>query len=75
MTNQEIIFSFESSADAARAGIDMNKADPSLRYIQVRATIIVTWHANIFVAAQTVTERSIKYTITTWDDVKNAHRR
>ena len=38
----EVIFSFESSSDAARAGMLMNKADPSLRYVQMRSTVCVT---------------------------------
>ncbi|SQB40216.1 Uncharacterised protein [Citrobacter koseri] len=46
----EVIFSFENSSDAARAGMLMNKADPSLRYVHIRATVCVTWHANIIAA-------------------------
>ncbi|HEM8625347.1 TPA: hypothetical protein U2Q57_000004 [Citrobacter farmeri] len=37
----EVIFSFESSSEAARAGMLMNKADPSLRYVQMRSTVCV----------------------------------
>ncbi|HCL5922591.1 hypothetical protein I5503_02880 [Citrobacter amalonaticus] len=59
----EVIFSFESSSDAARAGMLMNKADPSLRYVQMRATVCVTWHANI------------PCTFQYWNDIKNSHRR
>lgn len=29
----EVIFSFDSSCDAVRAGILMNQVDPSLRYV------------------------------------------
>ncbi len=43
----EVIFSFDKSSDAARAGREMNKADPSLRYVQMRTTVCVIWHANI----------------------------
>lgn len=75
MDHKEIILSFDNPSDAARAGIDMQKADPSLRYIQTKATIIVTWHANIIVAAQAVEDRGIPFTMLTLDEIKNAHRR
>ncbi|EPQ0972511.1 hypothetical protein NNU90_002694 [Citrobacter farmeri] len=71
----EVIFSFESSSDAARAGMLMNKADPSLRYVQMRSTVCITWHANIIAATQTVMDANIPCTFQYWNDIKNSHRR
>lgn len=71
----EVIFSFDNSSDAARAGILMNKADPSLRYTQMRATVCVLWHANIIVATQAVFDAGIPCTFQYWNDIKNSHRR
>ena len=71
----EVIFSFESSSDAASAGMLMKKADPSLRYVQMRATVCVTWHANIIAATQAVLDANIPCTFQYWNDIKNSHRR
>lgn len=71
----EVIFSFDNSQDATRAGILMNKADPSLRYVQMRTTVCVTWHANIVAATQAVLDASIPHTFQYWNDIKNSHRR
>ncbi|PJR48003.1 hypothetical protein CWM58_25130 [Klebsiella sp. H-Nf2] len=71
----EVIFCFDSSSDAARAGILMNKADPSLRYTQMRATLVVLWHANIIAATQAVFDANIPCTFQYWNDIKNSHRR
>ncbi|MEB8217825.1 hypothetical protein NGI06_06270 [Citrobacter braakii] len=71
----EVIFSFDSSQDAARAGMLMNKADPSLRYMQMRATVCVLWHANIFAATQAVLDANIPCTFQYWNDIKNTQRR
>ncbi|HDZ0569281.1 hypothetical protein FMJ40_25150 [Klebsiella variicola] len=71
----EVIFSFDSSSDAVRAGILMNRADPSLRYVHIRTTICVTWHANIVAAAQAVFDAGIPCTFQYWNDIKNSHRR
>lgn len=71
----EVVFSFESSSDAARAGILMNKADPSLRYMQMRTTLVVLWHANIIAATQAVFDANIPCTFQYWNDIKNSHCR
>ncbi|GKL11220.1 TPA: hypothetical protein ACNU87_002575 [Klebsiella variicola] len=71
----EVVFSFESSSDAARAGILMNNADPSLRYTQMRTTLVVLWHANIIAATQAVLDANIPCTFQYWNDIKNSHRR
>lgn len=71
----EVIFSFENSSDAARAGMLMNKADPSLRYVQMRSTVCVIWHANIIAATQAVMDANIPCTFQYWNDIKNSHRR
>lgn len=71
----EVIFSFDSPQDAAHAAILMNKADPSLRYMQMRATVCVTWHANIIAATQAVLDANIPCTFQYWNDIKNSHRR
>ncbi|GAB80510.1 hypothetical protein [Shimwellia blattae] len=71
----EVIFSFDSSQDAARAGILMNQADPSLRYVHMRATICVIWHADIIAATQAVLDANIRCTFQYWNDIKNSHRR
>lgn len=71
----EVVFSFESSSDAARAGILMNNADPSLRYTQMRTTLVVLWHANIIAATQAVFDANIPCTFQYWNDIKNSHRR
>lgn len=71
----EVIFSFENSSDAACAGILMNKADPSLRYTQMRTTVCVLWHANIIAATQAVLDAGIPCSFQYWSDIKNSHRR
>ena len=71
----EVIFSFENSQDAVRAGMLMNKADPSLRYLQTRATVCVLWSANIIAATQEVLDAGIPCTFQYWNDIKNSHRR
>lgn len=71
----EVIFSFENSQDAARVGMLMNKADPSLRYFQTRAAVFVIWHANIFAATQAVMDAGIPCSFEYWNDIKNSHRR
>lgn len=65
MKNQNlVIISFNSPADAARAGIDMSKGDPSIRYEQKLATLFVTWHSNIIAAMMEVDERGLTYSMT-----------
>ncbi|EAN4073483.1 hypothetical protein P1J85_002340 [Salmonella enterica] len=71
----EVIFSFDNSSDAARAGILMNQVDPSLRYTQMRTTVCVLWHANIIAATQAVLDAGIPCTFQYWNDIKNSHRR
>ncbi|GKL29370.1 hypothetical protein NUKP55_11020 [Klebsiella variicola] len=71
----EVIFCFDSSSDAVRAGILMNKADPSLRYTQMRTTLVVLWHANIIAATQAVFDANIPCIFQYWNDIKNSHRR
>lgn len=72
---KEIIFSFEKTSDAVQAGILMKKADPSIRYSQTRATVFVTWHANIFAASKAVLDAGIKFTPEYWEDIKNSTNR
>ncbi|HFK3783194.1 MULTISPECIES: hypothetical protein [Klebsiella] len=71
----EVIFSFDNSSDAVRAGKEMNKVDPSLRYMQMRTTVCVIWHANIIAATQAVLDAGIPCTFQYWNDIKNSHRR
>lgn len=71
----EVIFSFDNSSDAARAGILMNQVDPSLRYTQMRTTVCVLWHTNIIAATQAVLGADIPCTFQYWNDIKNSHRR
>lgn len=71
----EVIFSFDSPQDAARAGILMNQVDPSLRYTQMRTTVCVLWHANIIAATQAVMDANIPCTFQYWNDIKNSHSR
>lgn len=59
----EIIFSFDNSSDAARAGM------------QMRTTVCVIWHANIIAATQAVLDAGIPCTFQYWNDIKNSHRR
>lgn len=53
----------------------MNKVDPSLRYMQMRTTVCVIWHANIIAATQAVLDAGIPCTFQYWNDIKNSHRR
>lgn len=72
--SQEIIFTFENTDDAVHAATLMKEADPSLRYKQTRAAVFVTWHANIFAAAQAVHESGIQFSLEFWSDIKaSAH--
>lgn len=59
-----VIVSFNSSADAMRAGMDMNVGDPALRYEQKMATLFVTWHSNLIAAMAEVDARGLQYTMT-----------
>lgn len=71
----EVIFSFENTSDAERAASLMTQADPSLRYVLMRATICVIWHANIIVATQAVFDAGIPCAFQYWNDIKNSQRR
>lgn len=71
----EVIFSFENPSDAERAASLMTQADPSLRYVLMRATICVIWHANIVTATQAVFDANITCTFQYWNDIKNSQRR
>lgn len=46
-----IVFCFDSPEAAQQASEVMKAADPSMRLDVKRATIFVTWHANIFAAS------------------------
>ncbi len=59
MTTQTLIFAFRDPMEAARAGMDMNKADPSFRYVHAMSTLVVTWYSSLAIAAAAVREGTV----------------
>lgn len=59
MTTQTLTFAFRDPIEAARAGMDMNKADPSFRYIHSMSTLVVTWYGSLAVAVAAVREGTV----------------
>lgn len=69
MKTQTVIISFDSPTRAEEGEAVMKAADPSQRSQRARATVFVTWHANIFASAQALTDAGFAYTLTMGDDV------
>ncbi|STR67391.1 Uncharacterised protein [Klebsiella michiganensis] len=71
----EVIFSFDNSSDAVRAGIEMNKVDPSLRYMQMRTTVCASGMQTSLRPHKPFWMQVIPCTFQYWNDIKNSHRR
>lgn len=69
METQTVIICCETADAAAEAEKLMKAADPSQRSRTARATVFVTWHANIIASTQAVSQAGIPFTLVMGDEV------